>query len=300
MDSQTLIILGVIVVVVVVGVFFIRRRLIVSTGLADGIRWRQIEDILLAADVGVGTTTLLVAELKSLKPETSAEAKSQLRLLLAHELGTNTRELALDSQPSVILVVGVNGTGKTTTIAKLANRLHADGHSVVLGAADTFRAAAGAQLEMWAGRIGLDVVVGQEGGDAAAVAFDTVVSAKAKTADVAIIDTAGRLHAKRNLMEELKKLHRVAGGNEGVDEVLLVLDATAGQNGLVQVREFADAVPLTGIVLAKLDGTAKGGIVFAIERELGVPVKFVGVGEGIADLEVFEPESFVDALLEDL
>ena len=213
---------------------------------------------------------------------------------------TNTRALALDSQPSVILVVGVNGTGKTTTIAKLANRLHADGHSVVLGAADTFRAAAGAQLEMWAGRIGLDVVVGQEGGDAAAVAFDTVVSAKAKMTDVAIIDTAGRLHAKRNLMEELKKLHRVAGGNEGVDEVLLVLDATAGQNGLVQVREFGDAVPLTGIVLAKFDGTAKGGIIFAIERELGVPVKFVGVGEGITDLEVFEPESFVDALLEDL
>ena len=300
MESQILLILGLVVVAATVGLFLILRRRTVSTDAADVFTWRQVEDTLLAADVGVGTTTHVLAELKSSKPETSVQGRSQLRSLLVDELGTDARALELDGQPSVILVVGVNGTGKTTTIAKLANRLHDDGHSVVLGAADTFRAAAGAQLEMWAGRIGLDVIVGQEGGDAAAVAFDTVASAKAKGTDVVIIDTAGRLHAKKNLMEELRKLHRVAGGDDGVDEVILVLDATSGQNGLAQVREFAGAVPLTGIVLAKLDGTAKGGIVFAIENEMGVPVKFVGVGEGVDDLEVFDPNRFVDALLEEL
>jgi fused signal recognition particle receptor len=194
-------------------------------------------------------------------------------------------------------VVGVNGTGKTTTIAKLAHRLGREGRTVVLGAADTFRAAAGEQLAAWGERIGVPVVTGQEGGDPAAVAHDTLDSARARQVDVAIIDTAGRLHGKKNLMAELQKIHRVAGGDR-VDEVLLVLDATAGQNGLAQVREFTAAVPVSGIVLTKLDGSAKGGIVIAVERSLGVPVKYVGVGEGVDDLVEFDPDGFVDSLLE--
>jgi fused signal recognition particle receptor len=199
----------------------------------------------------------------------------------------------------VILVVGVNGTGKTTTIAKLAGRLEEAGKTVVLAAADTFRAAAGAQLQTWGDRLGVDVVAGQEGGDPASVAYDAIGAARARGVDVVIVDTAGRLHAKKNLMAELGKIHRVAAGERGrVDEVLLVLDATGGQNGLTQVREFASAVPVTGVVLTKLDGTAKGGIVVAVERQLGVPVKFVGVGEGIADLAPFDPDIFVADLLE--
>ncbi|HEY4606107.1 MAG TPA: signal recognition particle-docking protein FtsY, partial [Acidimicrobiia bacterium] len=215
------------------------------------------------------------------------------------ELGAEARELHLVGDPSVILVVGVNGTGKTTTIAKLAARLEGEGKKVILAAADTFRAAAGAQLQTWGDRLGVDVVGGQEGGDPASVAFDAISSARAKGADVVIVDTAGRLHAKKNLMAEMSKIHRVAAGTRGaVDEVLLVLDATAGQNGITQVREFSEAVPVSGIVLTKLDGTAKGGIVIAIERQLGVPVKLVGVGEGIDDLVPFDPDRFVDELLE--
>jgi fused signal recognition particle receptor len=171
---------------------------------------------------------------------------------------------------------------------------------VILAAADTFRAAAGAQLETWGDRLGVDVVGGQEGGDPASVAFDAISSARAKGADVVIVDTAGRLHGKKNLMAELSKIHRVAAGEGGsVDEVLLVLDATAGQNGIAQVREFSDAVPVSGLVLTKLDGTAKGGIVIAIERQLGVPVKLVGVGEGVDDLAPFDPDRFVEELMED-
>ncbi len=205
----------------------------------------------------------------------------------------------LSAKPSVVLIVGVNGSGKTTSIAKLASRLQKEGRKVLLGAADTFRAAAGEQLEMWAGRVGVDLVKGQQGGDPASVAFDAIASAKAKDHDVVIIDTAGRLHGKKNLMAELQKIHRVASAEATIAEVLLVLDATSGQNGLAQVEQFGDAVGLTGIILAKLDGTARGGIVVAVENRLGVPVKFIGVGEGLEDLQEFEPGSFVASLLEE-
>lgn len=261
--------------------------------------WSGLEEALLTADVGLEATTSVVAGVKALAPRTVDEGREALARQLRAELGERDRALHLDGTPSVILVVGVNGTGKTTTIAKLARRLKSEGRDVILAAADTFRAAASAQLQTWGDRIGVDVVTGQEGGDPAAVAFDAVGSARAKGADVVIVDTAGRLHAKKNLMAELSKIHRVASVDRGdVDEVLLVLDATGGQNGLTQVREFLDAVPVTGVVLTKLDGTAKGGIVIAVERQLGVAVKFVGLGEGIDDLAPFDPDVFVADLLE--
>ncbi len=269
-----------------------------ASGL-DGRTWDGLEEALLAADVGLEATTAVVAGVRASSPATPEDAKRALAAQLRAELGDKSRELALDGKPAVMLVVGVNGTGKTTTIAKLASRLKGEGNKVVLAAADTFRAAAGAQLETWGDRLGVDVVSGQDGGDPAAVAFDAIGSARAKGADVVIVDTAGRLHAKKNLMADLGKIHRVASGDRGeVDEVLLVLDATGGQNGLTQVREFSAAVPLTGIVLTKLDGTAKGGIVIAVERQLGVPVKFVGLGEGMDDLVPFDPDGFVADLLE--
>jgi len=272
----------------------IRRAL--GSGL-DESTWDTIEEALLAADVGVEATSEIVASLRSSSPVTVEEARESLRSSLAKELGDQERELILAGSPAVILVVGVNGTGKTTTIAKLAKRLTDLGRTVTLGAADTFRAAAGEQLERWGERLGVQVVRGEDGGDAASVGYDAITSARAKRVDVVIIDTAGRLHAKKNLMAELEKIYRVAGGDQ-VDEVLLVLDATGGQNGLAQVREFSEAVPLSGIVLTKLDGTARGGIIIAVERSLGVPVKFVGVGEGLDDLLTFDPDSFVDSLLE--
>jgi len=272
----------------------IRRAL--GSGL-DESTWDTIEEALLAADVGVEATSEIVASLRSSSPVTVEEARESLRSSLAKELGDQERELILAGSPAVILVVGVNGTGKTTTIAKLAKRLTDLGRTVTLGAADTFRAAAGEQLEKWGERLGVQVVRGEDGGDAASVGYDAITSARAKRVDVVIIDTAGRLHAKKNLMAELEKIYRVAGGDQ-VDEVLLVLDATGGQNGLAQVREFSEAVPLSGIVLTKLDGTARGGIIIAVERSLGVPVKFVGVGEGLDDLLTFDPDSFVDSLLE--
>jgi fused signal recognition particle receptor len=268
-------------------------------GGLDDQTWVELEEALLAADVGLEATTSVVAGVKSAGPETVDEAREALAMRLRGELGDKDRDLHLEGKPSVVLVVGVNGTGKTTTIAKLASRLLGTGKSVVLAAGDTFRAAAGAQLETWGERLGIQVVSGQEGGDPAAVAFDAIGSARAKGTDVVIVDTAGRLHAKKNLMAELGKIHRVASGDRGVvDEVLLVLDATGGQNGVAQVREFASAVPLSGIVLTKLDGTARGGIVIAIERQLGVPIKFVGLGEGIEDLVPFDPDVFVAELLE--
>ena len=272
----------------------IRRAL--GSGL-DESTWDAIEEALLAADVGVEATSEIVASLRSSSPVTVEEARESLRSSLAKELGDQERELILAGSPAVILVVGVNGTGKTTTIAKLAKRLTDLGRTVTLGGADTFRAAAGEQLERWGERLGVQVVRGEDGGDAASVGYDAITSARAKRVDVVIIDTAGRLHAKKNLMAELEKIYRVAGGDQ-VDEVLLVLDATGGQNGLAQVREFSEAVPLSGIVLTKLDGTARGGIIIAVERSLGVPVKFVGVGEGLDDLLTFDPDSFVDSLLE--
>jgi fused signal recognition particle receptor len=268
----------------------------------DGIEhqtWVELEEALLAADVGVEATTSIVAGVKAARPDTVGEARKALASRLRAEFGDRDRELHLEGAPAVVVVVGVNGTGKTTTIAKLASRLVGSGKTVLLAAGDTFRAAAGAQLGTWGDRLGVTVISGQEGGDPAAVAFDAIGSARAKGIDVVIVDTAGRLHAKKNLMAELGKIHRVASGDRGeVDEVLLVLDATGGQNGVTQVREFASAIPLSGVVLTKLDGTAKGGIVVAIERQLGVPIKFVGLGEGIDDLVPFDPDVFVAELLE--
>ena len=272
----------------------LRRAL--GSGL-DEDTWDTIEAALLAADVGVAATGDLMSTLRAAKPDRVEEARIALRDGLRAQLAGKNREIRLVGSPASIVVVGVNGTGKTTTIAKLAKRLKDEGRSVTLGAADTFRAAAGEQLQTWGDRVGVQVVRGQEGGDPASVAYDTLDSARAKGVDVVIIDTAGRLHGKKNLMAELEKIHRVAGGDQ-VSEVLLVLDATAGQNGLTQVQEFSTAVPITGIVLTKLDGTARGGIVIAVERTLGVPVKLVGTGEGLDDLLPFEPDSFVDALLE--
>ncbi len=271
----------------------LRRAL--GTGLDEG-TWETIESALLSADVGVGATEQIMGTLRERRPETVEEAHNAVRDGLKAEFAGKDRELHLEGTPATIVIVGVNGTGKTTTIAKLAKRLQDDGKTVTLGAADTFRAGAGEQLQAWGDRINVPVIRGQEGGDPASVAFDTLDSARAKGVDVVIIDTAGRLHGKKNLMAELQKIHRVVGGDQ-VSEVLLVLDATGGQNGLAQVREFSTAVPISGIVLTKLDGTARGGIVVAVERTLGVPVKFVGVGEAVDDLMAFDPDGFVESLL---
>ncbi|MCM2421904.1 MULTISPECIES: signal recognition particle-docking protein FtsY [unclassified Streptomyces] len=269
--------------------------------------WEEIEDILITADVGVAPTQELVDRLRTRVKVLGTRTPADLRALLREELLTLVdpsldRELKTESHettPAVVLVVGVNGTGKTTTTGKLARVLVADGRSVVLGAADTFRAAAADQLQTWGERVGARTVRGPEGGDPASIAFDAVKEGIAEGADTVLIDTAGRLHTKTGLMDELGKVKRVIEKHGPVDEVLLVLDATTGQNGLVQARVFAEVVDITGIVLTKLDGTAKGGIVIAVQRELGVPVKLIGLGEGPDDLAPFEPEAFVDALIGD-
>jgi fused signal recognition particle receptor len=274
-------------------------------GDLDEDSWEQVEDTLLIADLGPAVTTSVVEQLRSRMASkdvhTEADARAVLREVLITELqpdlDRSVRALPHDGHPSVLLVVGVNGTGKTTTVGKLARVLVADGRRVVLGAADTFRAAAADQLQTWAARVGAEVVRGAEGADPASVAFDAVDKGIAAGADVVVIDTAGRLHTKTGLMDELGKLKRVVTRRAAVDEVLLVLDATIGQNGLAQARVFADVVDITGAVLTKLDGTAKGGIVFRVQQELGVPVKLVGLGEGPDDLAPFEPAAFVDALL---
>jgi fused signal recognition particle receptor len=269
-----------------------------GSGLSEA-SWIEIEEALLAADVGVTVSAAVVEAVKRSSPASVDEARAELSRQLRSVLGNEDRELKVAGKPAVILIVGVNGTGKTTTIAKLARRMIAEGRSVILAAADTYRAAAGAQLEIWGERLGVPVVTGQEGGDPAAVVFDALGKARAREIDVVIVDTAGRLHANKNLMAELTKVHRVASSDRGgVDEVLLVLDGTAGQNGLAQVGEFSRAVPLTGIVLAKIDGTAKGGIVIAVERDLEVPVKFIGIGESLDDLEPFHPDRFIAEMLE--
>jgi fused signal recognition particle receptor len=278
---------------------------LIGGGDLDEESWEQIEDTLLIADLGPTVTSSVVAELRSRLAsrdvQTEADARAVLRDVLIAELRPDldrtVRALPHDDHPSVLLVVGVNGTGKTTTVGKLARVLVADGRRVVLGAADTFRAAAADQLQSWASRVGADVVRGPEGADPAAVAFDAVDKGIEAGADVVVIDTAGRLHTKTGLMDELGKVKRVVTKRAAVDEVLLVLDATIGQNGLAQARVFADVVEITGAVLTKLDGTAKGGIVFRVQQELGVPVKLVGLGEGPDDLAPFEPAAFVDALL---
>lgn len=269
--------------------------------------WEEIEDTLLTADVGVAPTQELVEALRERVKVLGTRTPEELRALLRDELvklvgedldrTVHTETRGSVDRPGVVLVVGVNGTGKTTTTGKLGRVLVADGRSVVLGAADTFRAAAADQLQTWGERVGARTVRGPEGGDPASVAFDAVKEGTDAGADVVLIDTAGRLHTKTGLMDELGKVKRVVEKHGPVDEVLLVLDATTGQNGLVQARVFAEVVDITGIVLTKLDGTAKGGIVVAVQRELGVPVKLVGLGEGADDLAPFEPGAFVDALI---
>ncbi|MFJ4780519.1 signal recognition particle-docking protein FtsY [Streptomyces sp. NPDC088762] len=269
--------------------------------------WEEIEETLLVADVGVVPTQELVDRLRERVKVLGTRTPADLRALLKEELltlvGTDFDRVVKtesgEDTPGVIMVVGVNGTGKTTTTGKLARVLVADGRSVVLGAADTFRAAAADQLQTWGERVGARTVRGPEGGDPASIAYDAVKEGIAEGADVVLIDTAGRLHTKTGLMDELGKVKRVVEKHGPLDEILLVLDATTGQNGLMQARVFAEVVDITGIVLTKLDGTAKGGIVIAVQRELGVPVKLVGLGEGADDLAPFEPEAFVDALIGD-
>jgi fused signal recognition particle receptor len=278
---------------------------LIGGGDLDEDSWQEVEDTLLVADLGPVTTESVVSQLRSRlagsNVRTESDARAVFRDVLIKELqpdmDRSIRALPHADHPSVLLVVGVNGTGKTTTVGKLARVLVADGRRVVLGAADTFRAAAADQLQTWAARVGAEVVRGAEGADPAAVAFDAVDRGIAAGADVVVIDTAGRLHTKVGLMDELDKVKRVVTRRAAVDEVLLVLDATIGQNGLAQARVFADVVDITGAVLTKLDGTAKGGIVFRVQQELGVPVKLVGLGEGPDDLAPFEPAAFVDALL---
>jgi len=287
------------------------------TGLVDNVRAvlgarpkldaetiEDLEAILIQADIGVETVTELIERLRDFAREkqltTGEEFVAGLKDLLFAILvkGDHTLSWKADSPPQVTLITGVNGSGKTTTIGKLASKLKAEGKSVVIGAADTFRAAASDQLEVWADRAGVPIVKLHEGADPAAVAHDAVQAGLARKADVVIIDTAGRLHTKVNLMEELKKLNRVVGRvHPGAPhEVLLVLDATTGQNGLQQARKFTETMHVTGVVLTKLDGTAKGGIVIAIQKELGIPIKYIGIGEGIDDLQPFNPREFIDAL----
>ncbi|OBJ84949.1 signal recognition particle-docking protein FtsY [Mycobacterium asiaticum] len=278
---------------------------LIGGGDLDEDSWQDVEDTLLVADLGPVVTESVVSQLRSRlasgNVRNEADARAVLREVLIRELqpamDRSIRALPHADRPSVLLVVGVNGTGKTTTVGKLARVLVADGRRVVLGAADTFRAAAADQLQTWASRVGAEVVRGAEGADPASVAFDAVDKGIQSGADVVVIDTAGRLHTKVGLMDELGKVKRVVTRRAAVDEVLLVLDATIGQNGLAQAKVFAEVVDITGAVLTKLDGTAKGGIVFRVQQELGVPVKLVGLGEGADDLAPFEPAAFVDALL---
>ncbi|MGH3423186.1 MAG: signal recognition particle-docking protein FtsY [Nocardioidaceae bacterium] len=269
--------------------------------------WEEIEDTLLAADVGVTPTQELVERLRTRLRVEGTEDPARARQVLHEEMvalvdPTLDRSLASDGagdDPGVVLVVGVNGTGKTTTVGRIARVLVAQDRRVLLGAADTFRAAAADQLQTWGERVGVETVRGPEGGDPASVGFESVERAKREGVDTVIVDTAGRLHTKSGLMDELGKVKRVIEKQSPVTEVLLVIDATTGQNGLAQARVFSEVVDVTGIVLTKLDGTAKGGIVIAVQRELGVPVKLVGLGEGADDLAPFVPEEFVDALLQD-
>jgi len=279
---------------------------LLSRDRLDDETWDEIEEVLITADVGVAPARLMVDDLKTkvkvLGTRGPAEVRELLRTELVGQLGEDTDRSLHTSphggMPAVVLMVGVNGTGKTTTCGKLARALIGDGHTVLLGAADTFRAAAADQLQTWGERVGAQTVrADREGADPASVAFEAVSEGIEKGVDVVVVDTAGRLHTKVGLMDELGKVKRVVEKRTTVDEVLLVLDATTGQNGLRQARVFAEVVDVTGIVLTKLDGTAKGGIVIAVQRELGVPVKLVGLGEGPDDLAPFDPAAFVDAIL---
>ena len=279
---------------------------LLSRDRLDDDTWDEIEEVLITADVGVAPARLMADDLRTkvkvLGARGPAEVRELLRTELLGQLGEDTdRSLHVSphrGMPAVVLMVGVNGTGKTTTCGKLARALIGDGHTVLLGAADTFRAAAADQLQTWGERVGAETVrADREGADPASVAFEAVSQGIETGVDVVVVDTAGRLHTKVGLMDELGKVKRVVEKKTTVDEVLLVLDATTGQNGLRQARVFAEVVDVTGIVLTKLDGTAKGGIVIAVQRELGVPVKLVGLGEGPDDLAPFDPGAFVDAIL---
>jgi fused signal recognition particle receptor len=275
-------------------------------GRIDAATWDSLEEALIRADVGVRTTDALLADLRARVASKEIGSGTDLLSVLGDEIRAlldvaDSRQLRFAGEAGTVdvwLVVGVNGVGKTTTIGKLARQESAAGHSVLLAAGDTFRAAAADQLGMWAERSEVGIVRGAEGGDPSAIVFDAVQRAAARGNDLVLADTAGRLHNKLNLVEELKKIRRIADRDPGhVTEVLLVLDATTGQNALAQAKVFTEAVDVTGIVLTKLDGTAKGGIVIAVQRELGIPVKLVGLGEGVNDLVAFDPDAFVDALL---
>jgi fused signal recognition particle receptor len=279
---------------------------LLSRDRLDDDTWDEIEEVLITADVGVTPARQITVDLRTRVKVEGARSTEEVRAMLRGELlaqvemdaSRSLRTQRHEGRPAVLLMVGVNGTGKTTTCGKLARSLVGDGETVVLGAADTFRAAAADQLQTWGERVGAQVVRSdKEGADPASVAFDAVSAGIEQEADVVLIDTAGRLHTKNDLMDELGKVKRVIEKRTAVDEVLLVLDATTGQNGLRQARVFAEVVDVTGIVLTKLDGTAKGGIVIAVQRELGVPVKLVGLGEGPDDLAPFDPVTFVDAIL---
>jgi len=273
--------------------------------------FNDLEEILIGADVGVGMTSELISRLKervkieklSQPEELKFALKDELEKILKSSFDSQNFDpfsIPEDRKPFVIMIVGVNGVGKTTTVGKLAYNFKSRGKKVLIGAGDTFRAAANEQLEIWAKRAGVDIIQQQKGSDPGAVAFDTVKSALARDVDVVLIDTAGRLHTKTNLMEELKKVKRVIQKliPRAPDEIWLVLDATIGQNSIQQARQFHQALGITGLIITKLDGTAKGGVVFAIANELKIPVKFIGVGESIDDLQPFDPESFIDALFE--
>lgn len=265
--------------------------------------YEELEETLILSDMGVDTALevsgALRRRVKEEKMKSTQEARQALREILTDLFTVGDEELALDKTPAVCLFIGVNGVGKTTTIGKLAARLKGDGKRVLMAAGDTFRAAAADQLEIWSQRAGVEIIRQNEGADPAAVVFDALTAAKARSADVVLVDTAGRLHNKQNLMNELNKISRVIDRElpNASRETLLVLDATTGQNGLIQARQFQESAGLTGVVLTKLDGTAKGGIVVAIAKELGVPVKFIGVGESVDDLMPFEPGKFVEALI---
>ena len=273
-------------------------------GQIDEEFYEELEEILILADFGAETAMEIIDTLRDTVTEErimdGEAARAALRRILLELIQRDGLELNLSTAPASILVIGVNGVGKTTSIAKIANYLKSDGKKVILAAGDTFRAAAKEQLGIWADRIGVEMISQNEGADPAAVVFDACAAAKKRGADVLIVDTAGRLHNKKNLMDELSKIGRVLDRElAGADrEVLLVLDATTGQNAVSQAKEFSRSAGITGLVLTKLDGTAKGGIVFSLKKELGIPVKFVGVGEGVDDLRPFDPEEFVTALFE--
>lgn len=266
--------------------------------------YEELEEILVMGDIGIHATEEIIENLKKKVKENHIKEPADCRELLINsikeQMYVGDTAYRLEEETSVVLVIGVNGVGKTTTIGKLAGKLKSQGKKVILGAADTFRAAAGEQLTEWANRAGVEIVGGQEGSDPGSVVYDAVQAAKARKADVLLCDTAGRLHNKKNLMEELKKINRILEKEypEAYRETLVVLDATTGQNALVQAKQFSEAAEITGIVLTKMDGTAKGGIAVAIHSELGIPVKYIGVGESIDDLQKFDADQFVDALFE--